>query len=78
MAESFLIGGDAIRQLANDPLLPEPIVASRERRRLIDALRSYDRLGRKMWSGAAVSAFAERHLALERWHQMNRERPGTY
>ncbi len=51
MAESFLIGGDAIRQLVLDPLLPEPILDARERRALVDAMRSYDRLGRRMWSG---------------------------
>lgn len=50
--ESFLLGGRVIRQLALDPLLPEPIVAVAERRALVDAMLRYDRLGRACWSGA--------------------------
>ncbi|HSD11852.1 MAG TPA: PaaX family transcriptional regulator, partial [Candidatus Binatia bacterium] len=34
MAESFLLGGRVIRQLVLDPLLPEPIVETAERRAL--------------------------------------------
>ncbi len=51
MVESFTQGGDAIRQLVLDPLLPEPIVPARERRRLLAAARRYDALGRRIWSG---------------------------
>lgn len=51
MAESFLIGGDAIRQLVLDPRLPEAIVPGEERRALVDAMRRYDALGRRIWSG---------------------------
>lgn len=60
MVESFLVGGRAIRQLAFDPLLPEPIVPAAERRRLVDALRRYDRLGRECWNGMLVGAGSER------------------
>jgi phenylacetic acid degradation operon negative regulatory protein len=51
MAESFQLGGAAIRQLVLDPLLPEPIVPRAERRQLLEALRRYDRLGRRIWAG---------------------------
>jgi phenylacetic acid degradation operon negative regulatory protein len=50
MVESFTLGGDAIRQLVLDPLLPEPIVPARERRALLAAARRYDALGRHIWS----------------------------
>jgi len=49
MAESFRIGGDVIRQLAIDPLLPEPLVPASERAGLVDSMRRYDRLGRACW-----------------------------
>jgi len=55
MVESFLLGGQAIRQLALDPLLPEPIVAAGERAALVEALRAYDRLGRAHWRGFMTS-----------------------
>ena len=51
MVESFVLGGRAIRQLALDPLLPEPIVPAGERAALVDAMRVYDRLGRVRWRG---------------------------
>ena len=49
MVESFILGGGAIRQLALDPLLPEPIVPAGERAALVDRMREYDRLGRSCW-----------------------------
>jgi phenylacetic acid degradation operon negative regulatory protein len=49
MVESFLVGGRALRQLAFDPLLPEPIVPAAPRRALVDELRRYDRSGRAYW-----------------------------
>jgi len=50
MAESFLLGGRAIRTIALDPLLPDPIVAGGELAALVDATRRYDRAGRACWS----------------------------
>jgi len=47
--ECFLLGGRAIRQLAFDPLLPEPIVSTADRRALVDQMRRYDRAGRRVW-----------------------------
>jgi phenylacetic acid degradation operon negative regulatory protein len=49
MVESFRVGGRALRQLAFDPLLPEPIVAAAPRRKFVDELRRYDRMGRAHW-----------------------------
>jgi len=56
MVESFQIGGAALRTLAKDPLLPEPIVPAAERNALVAAMRDYDALGRASWS-----AFLARH-----------------
>jgi phenylacetic acid degradation operon negative regulatory protein len=47
--ESFLIGGEAIRQILFDPLLPEPLVDVSERRALIESMRRYDAVGRRIW-----------------------------
>jgi phenylacetic acid degradation operon negative regulatory protein len=58
MAESFLLGGRVIRQLVLDPLLPEPLAPESERRALAQALRRYDRAGRRAWAG-----FLARHGA---------------
>lgn len=49
VVECFLLGGRAIRQLAYDPLLPEPIVRPELRRALIEEMRRYDRAGRRVW-----------------------------
>ncbi len=49
MLETFALGGGAIRQLAFDPLLPEPIVSAKSRRELIEAMRAYERTGRQCW-----------------------------
>ena len=56
MVESFRVGGAALRALATDPLLPEPIVPARERAALVAAMRDYDAFGRASWS-----AFLTRH-----------------
>jgi len=61
MVESFRLGGEALRALAHDPLLPEPIFASEERDALADAMRRYDAIGRSSWA-----AFLARHGVLHR------------
>jgi phenylacetic acid degradation operon negative regulatory protein len=58
MVESFLLGGEVIRQLARDPLLPDALVASEERRAVVDEMRLYDRAGRRAWA-----SFMARHGA---------------
>lgn len=50
MAESFLLGGRAIRQLVLDPRLPEPLVPAAERRALLETALRYDRAGRACWA----------------------------
>lgn len=55
MVESYLLGGRVIRQLTLDPLLPDPIVPTAERRALVSAMRRYERLGFACWA-----AFMER------------------
>jgi phenylacetic acid degradation operon negative regulatory protein len=49
MVETFLVGGHAIRQLAYDPLLPEPLVSAEERQRVVSAMKRYDEVGRRCW-----------------------------
>lgn len=49
MVETFLVGGRAIRQLAYDPLLPEPLVSTEERKRVVQAMKKYDDVGRQCW-----------------------------
>lgn len=50
MNESFRLGGQVIRQLVLDPLLPEPMVPAAERLALVAAMRRYDRAGRACWA----------------------------
>lgn len=49
VVECFLLGGRAIRQLAYDPLLPEPIVRPELRRALVQEMGRYDVAGRRIW-----------------------------
>jgi phenylacetic acid degradation operon negative regulatory protein len=58
MVESFRLGGRVIRDLVQDPLLPEPLLPMAERRALLAAMRRYDRAGRRLWAG-----FMARHGA---------------
>ena len=50
MVESFVLGGEVIRELVLDPLLPEEICRPRERDALASAMRRYDALGRAAWA----------------------------
>jgi len=47
--ESFLIGGDAIRRLVFDPLLPEPLADANDRRAFIETVMKFDRAGQEIW-----------------------------
>ncbi len=47
--ESFLMGGSAIRQLVFDPLLPDPLVDSAERRAFVETVLRYDAAGHLIW-----------------------------
>jgi phenylacetic acid degradation operon negative regulatory protein len=65
--ESFLLGGQAIRQIVFDPLLPPPLVDVEERRAFIDSMKTMDREGRRIWrrffdvAGAPAEAAATAH-----------------
>ncbi len=61
MVDSFLLGGRAIRQLILDPQLPDELVPGDERRALLEAMRDYDRLGRRAWA-PFLERFAVPHL----------------
>jgi phenylacetic acid degradation operon negative regulatory protein len=50
MAESFLMGGEAIRRIVLDPLLPDAIVPTAERESLVHAMTAYDEIGRRYWA----------------------------
>jgi phenylacetic acid degradation operon negative regulatory protein len=50
MVASFVLGGEAIRRLVLDPLLPEEICPGRDRLALAAAMGRYDDLGRAAWA----------------------------
>lgn len=57
MAESFQLGGEAVRQIALDPLLPAEFVDVKARSAMFEAMRRYDVIGRnywKRWTGASI------------------------
>jgi len=47
--ESFLLGGEAIRKLVFNPLLPEPMVDTAARQQLLDTTLTFDRVGKHIW-----------------------------
>ena len=49
LVESFVVGGEAIRALVLDPLLPEIFMPSRERNFVLQLMRAYDKVGRMLW-----------------------------
>jgi phenylacetic acid degradation operon negative regulatory protein len=49
LVETFRLGGEAIRDLVLDPLLPEVIMPGAERVRLADTMIAYDEAGRALW-----------------------------
>jgi len=48
--EAFFFGGDVLRMILFDPLLPEPLVDVAARRALVDAARRLDTAGRRLWA----------------------------
>jgi phenylacetic acid degradation operon negative regulatory protein len=47
--ETLLIGRTVIRSIVRDPLLPEEILPSAERRALLDDMRHYQDNGKRLW-----------------------------
>ncbi|WP_232771861.1 PaaX family transcriptional regulator C-terminal domain-containing protein, partial [Stenotrophomonas sp. Betaine-02u-23] len=47
--QSYLVGDAALRVLVFDPLLPEPLVSTAERRAFVEAMRRYDEAGQLAW-----------------------------
>ncbi len=60
VVETFRVGGNAIRVLATDPLLPDAILRSHKRRALTHAMLAYDRLGREVWARLARASLPPR------------------
>jgi phenylacetic acid degradation operon negative regulatory protein len=68
MVETFVVGGQAVRQLNLDPLLPVPILDPAPRRALVAAAREYDELGRRLWSGFLARHGVPNFGARHGWH----------
>lgn len=47
--ESYLLGGQAIRHVVFDPLLPDPLVDVVARQRFFEAVRQFDEAGHVIW-----------------------------
>ena len=47
--EAFVLGDAAIHELVFDPMLPEPLVDTAERRAFTEVLITYDRVGKEIW-----------------------------
>lgn len=60
LVQTFLFGGEAIRVLATDPLLPEQMMETEARAKLTATMLQYDEVGRALWRGFA----SERELTL--------------
>ena len=50
MVETFAVGGSILRRIVLDPLLPDPIVPTAERKAMVAAMIEYDKLGRSCWA----------------------------
>ena len=62
--ESYLLGNEAIRQLVFDPLLPEPLVDTAERRGFTATVLAFDEAGHRIWRERLPAALANRVLPL--------------
>jgi phenylacetic acid degradation operon negative regulatory protein len=49
LVQTYLLGGEAIRVLATDPLLPEEIMPGATREALTTAMLRYDAIGHALW-----------------------------
>jgi phenylacetic acid degradation operon negative regulatory protein len=54
LVQTYLLGGEAIRVLATDPLLPEQIMEGATRAALTETMLRYDTLGHALWRDFAT------------------------
>lgn len=47
--DAFLLGGQAIRHVVYDPLLPDPLVDAEARHAFVDTVRRFDQVGKQIW-----------------------------
>lgn len=69
MAESFLLGGEALRMIVQDPWLPAPIIDTARRAALVKTMRRYHRLGLRAWRGWAGEAVKLQQSPADVWRQ---------
>ncbi len=55
--ESFLLGGEAIHQVAFDPLLPAPLVNTAARDAFITVVLRFDQVGQEIWTNLREAGF---------------------
>lgn len=60
--ECYLLGNEAIRQLVFDPLLPEPLVDTAERRAFATTVLAFDEAGHRIWRERLPAALTCRVL----------------
>lgn len=56
LVQTFLFGGEAIRVLATDPLLPEQMLPAAPRAALTETMLRYDAVGRALWKDFDATA----------------------
>lgn len=49
LRESYILGGESIRLLVTDPLLPSAIASGKDRQLHTEIMKQYDQLGRELW-----------------------------
>jgi len=54
LVQSYLLGGEAIRVLATDPLLPEQLMQGETRAALTETMLRYDAVGHALWRDFAT------------------------
>ena len=55
LSESFQLGGNAIKILALDPMLPEQLINTHLRQQLSQSMLKYEAMGRPLWLDALES-----------------------
>lgn len=65
LVQSYVLGGEAIRVLVTDPLLPEAIMPATERRELTTLMLRYDAVGHRLWRGVAARPRELRELRVQ-------------